>query len=278
MFAAEDLKFAYGPDAPEVLDGVDFYIPQGCFAALIGANAGGKSTLAKLLTGLLLPSAGKVTVAGMDSRAAGGAEWIRQRVGLVFQNPDDQIVATVVEEDVAFGLGNAGLPPADIRRRTDEALRLTGLYEQRLQATHTLSGGQKQQVVLAGVLALCPQGIILDEATARLDTAGRRALLRILLRRREEAGLTALLITHHMEEAVLADQVLVLHQGRIALDGSPADIFSQVERLRTWGLAPPALGELMYTLARSGCPVPAGVYDWETCRDVIYAMLTRAGH
>jgi energy-coupling factor transport system ATP-binding protein len=273
VFKIDGLVFAYPNENIPVLDGIDLHIGRGSFTALIGSNASGKSTLAKHLNALLAPSSGRVLVEGMDSRDPRNTNLIRQKVGLIFQNPDDQMVGSNVEEEVAFGLGNLGFPPEEIRKRVDEALRMAGIYGLRTRAVHTLSGGEKQRVVLAEVLALRPGGIVLDEATAMLDPASRQEWLRVLLDAGRDYHLTVFMITHYMDEALLADRVLVLDKGRIVMDGLPAEIFRQVDGLRKYGLEPPPLQALMHTLAEAGCPVPAGVYDVKNCAEIIGRML-----
>jgi len=215
------------PDAVPALQGVDLEVHAGECVALIGGNGSGKSTLAKHLNALLLPTAGEVRVDGIDTRDPEATWAVRQRVGMVFESPDDQIVAAVVEEDVAFGCENLGLPPAEIRARVDRALRVVGLESMRRHPPHLLSGGQKQRVAIAGVLAMHPRCLILDEATAMLDPQGQREVMDTVLRLCREDGLALLLITHAMDEAVLADRVVVLADGRVALEGPPAGVFSR---------------------------------------------------
>ncbi|MDR1159369.1 MAG: ATP-binding cassette domain-containing protein [Syntrophomonadaceae bacterium] len=273
MFTIDELVFTYPDENVPVLNGISLHISPGSVVALIGPNASGKSTLARHLNALLLPSSGRVLIEGMDSRDPQYTNLIRQRVGLIFQNPDDQMIGSNVEEEVAFGLGNIGVAPEEIRKRSDEALRMAGIYDLRTQSAHTLSGGEKQRVVLAEVLALRPQGIVLDEATAMLDPVIRQEWLQVLLSAGRKYNLTIFMITHHMDEALLADRVLVLDKGRIVLDGSAAEIFSKVDKLREYGLEPPPLQALMYTLAEAGCPVPAEVYGVKNCAEIISRML-----
>jgi energy-coupling factor transport system ATP-binding protein len=269
MFLFDHLHFSYTPGGTEALKGIDCRIAVGSVVAVIGANASGKSTLAKHCNALLRPSAGAAIIAGLDSREARHGETIRRQVGIIFQNPDDQIVTPIVEEDVAFGLGNLGLSPAVIRERVDEALHMTGIYHLRQQPAHLLSGGEKQLAALAGILAPRPQAVVLDEATAMLDPVSRRSWFNLLLQIQQTHHLTVLFTTHHMDEAALAERVLVLDQGQIVMDGPPAEIFGQIEQLRRYGLSAPPIEELLYELELGGCPVSPGVYDVEACADMI---------
>lgn len=227
--------------------------------AIIGPNGSGKSTLARHFNALLLPTRGTVTVNGLSTADPANRWEIRCRVGMVLQNPDNQLVAAVVEEDVAFGPENLGLPPEEVRRRVDRALALVGLGEQRLRPPHSLSGGQKQRLAIAGALAMKPSCLVLDEPTAMLDPAGRREVIQTLLSLNREEGLTVVLVTHFMEEAVLADRVWVLSGGRLVLEGTPAQVFSHREALQKIGLALPGPAELAWRLRNSGWPVPDGI-------------------
>ena len=245
----QNVTFRY-PDSPDpVLKNVDLGVEAGEFIAVLGHNGSGKSTLAKLCNAILVPTEGTVLVKGLDTRDADNLIRVRRTVGMVFQNPDNQIVASVVEDDVAFAPENLGVEPKEIRRRVDEALRRVGMYEFRLHAPHRLSGGQKQRVAIAGVLAMHPEILVLDEPTAMLDPLGRREVLSTVEDLRRATGMTVLLITHHMDECVNADRVVVISDGEIALQGTPGEVFSQVETMRSLGLGVPATTE---TLSVSG--------------------------
>lgn len=252
----EGLCFRYSDQEEMVLRDINLKVKKGEFVVIIGHNGSGKSTLAKHINALLVPSLGKVEVMGMDTRDPAKAWEIRQRVGMVFQNPDNQLVAAVVEEDVAFGPENQGVPTAEIRKRVDEALREVGLYEYRTHGPHLLSGGQKQRVAIAGVLAMRPDCIVLDEATAMLDPRGRQEFMEVVRRLNKQEGKTIIHITHYMEEAVQADRVLVMDQGRIVLEGTPGEVFSKADRLKELGLDVPALTELALKLRKKGVQLP----------------------
>lgn len=242
---------------------INLEIKRGEFVTVIGTNGSGKSTLAKHLNALLLPSKGRVLVKDMDTRDAGRLWDIRQTVGMVFQNPDNQIVATTVEEDVAFGPENLGIPPAEIRRRVDEALAVVDMKEFRQAAPHLLSGGQKQRVAIAGVIAMRPECVVLDEPTAMLDPSGREEVMATVLKLNREEGITVVHITHYMEEAVWSDRVLVMDAGRIILAGEPKEIFSRVEEIKAIGLDVPQVTDLAARLQRDGYPLPAGILTVE---------------
>ncbi len=252
----EGLCFRYSDQEEMVLRDINLKVKKGEFVVIIGHNGSGKSTLAKHINALLVPSLGKVEVMGMDTRDPAKAWEIRQRVGMVFQNPDNQLVAAIVEEDVAFGPENQGVPTAEIRKRVDEALREVGLYEYRTHGPHLLSGGQKQRVAIAGVLAMRPDCIVLDEATAMLDPRGRQEFMEVVRRLNKQEGKTIIHITHYMEEAVQADRVLVMDQGRIVLEGTPGEVFSKADRLKELGLDVPALTELALKLRKKGVQLP----------------------
>lgn len=252
----EGLCFRYSDQEEMVLRDINLKVKKGEFVVIIGHNGSGKSTLAKHINALLVPSLGKVEVMGMDTRDVAKAWEIRQRVGMVFQNPDNQLVAAIVEEDVAFGPENQGVPAAEIRRRVDEALREVGLYEYRTHGPHLLSGGQKQRVAIAGVLAMRPDCIVLDEATAMLDPRGRKELMEVVRRLNKNEGKTIIHITHYMEEAAQADRVLVMDKGRIVLEGTPREVFSKAGRLKELGLDVPALTELAFNLRKKGVRLP----------------------
>ncbi|MGI6264070.1 MAG: energy-coupling factor transporter ATPase [Acutalibacteraceae bacterium] len=275
MLTAQDVRFQYEyPDEPPVLvlDGIDLTVKKGAFVALLGHNGSGKSTLAKHFNALLLPTGGTLLVEDIDTRDEGRLYDIRRKVGMVLQNPDNQLVSTVVEEDVAFGPENLGVEPAEIRRRVDEALRLVGMYDYRRQSPHKLSGGQKQRVAIAGVLAMQPDCLVLDEPTAMLDPQGRREVLDTVCRLNREQGMTVVLITHYMEEAVLADRVVVMDAGRTVMDGTPAQVFTRVDTLKATGLDVPQPTELCDDLRRQGVALPDGILTVEDCVDALAAV------
>ena len=239
ILETRDLVFHYEEDGGLALDGVNLSIEEGSFTAVLGHNGSGKSTLAKHFNAILLPSGGKVYVDSMDTALEDKLFDIRETAGMVFQNPDNQIVATVVEEDVAFACENMGLPPAEIRKRVDEALAAVGMSEFARHAPHLLSGGQKQRVAIAGVLAMRPRCIVMDEPTAMLDPSGRAEVMAAVSRLNKETGMTVVLITHHMDEAAQADRVIVMKGGKVALDGTPRQVFSQVDKLEGLSLTAP---------------------------------------
>ena len=277
MIETESLRFAYPADEGRepvfALRGVDLTIEKGSFVVVLGHNGSGKSTLAKTFNAVLLPAGGKVWVEGMDTLDQDLLLAIRQRVGMVFQNPDNQIVANVVEEDVAFAPENLGVPSEEIRQRVDDALRTVGMYEFVCHAPHLLSGGQKQRIAIAGVLAMEPKCIVLDEATAMLDPVGRKEVLSTVHRLNREKGITVVLITHHMNEAEEADRVIVMDDGKVAMDGTPAEVFTQVSGLRHMGLTVPDTVDLLDRLRRCGMDVPLDALTVEACADVIAAAL-----
>lgn len=279
ILKAERVTFSYNDETglPPVLDGVSLSVEEGQFVAVLGRNGSGKSTLAKHFNAVLLPRSGDVWVNGLNTRDGESLLAIRQTVGMVFQNPDNQIVATVVEEDVAFALENIGTPPAEIRERVDWALRAVNLYDCRENAPHQLSGGQKQRVAIAGVLAMRPRCIVLDEPTAMLDPKGRDEVLRALRELNREYGITVILITHCMEEAALCDRVLVLDAGRILMDGRPEKVFEQVGRLRAVHLDVPRVTELLHELKRKGYPVRGDVITEEGAVRELRGLLERKG-
>lgn len=244
------------------IDDVSFTVKKGSFTAVIGQNGSGKSTLAKNINGLLVPTAGKIYVDGLDTADPENIWKVRQRVAMVFQNPDNQIVSSVVEDDVAFGLENLGVDPQEIRQRVDDALRSVEMYEFRRKAPHLLSGGQKQRVAIAGAVAMEPECIVFDEPTAMLDPRGRREVLNVI-RRLNEKGITALLITHFMEEAAQADQVVVLDQGKVKMTGSPLEIFRRAEELKALSLGVPPAVDLAYRLRQRGVEVPQDLLEIE---------------
>ena len=274
MLRTENLTYSY-PAGEEneqptlALDGVTLAIERGSFTVILGHNGSGKSTLAKTFNAVLLPSGGRVYVDGMDTTDEKLLLEIRRRVGMVFQNPDNQIVANVVEEDVAFAPENLGVPTEEIRRRVDDALRTAGMEKFAKHAPHLLSGGQKQRIAIAGVLAMRPQCIVLDEATAMLDPIGRSEVISTIERLNHDEGITVVLITHHMNEAEHADRVIVMNEGRVAMDGAPRDVFAQVERLRAIGLTVPDTVELLYELRGAGCDLPLTAITVDECADAI---------
>ena len=273
MLTAKDIRFRYDPERPQyAVNGASVAVRKGEFVAVLGANGCGKSTLAKHFNAILLPESGTVTVEDMDTRDESRLYDIRQKVGMVFQNPDNQIVATVVEEDVAFALENLGVPTQEMRARIDEAMRLAGIWEKRESAPHKLSGGQKQRVAIAGVIAMRPDCLVLDEATAMLDPRGRAAVMETI-RHLRDAGITIIAITHYMEEAAQADRVLVMSRGRIVLEGTPGEVFSETERLHRYHLDVPQAAELRDELAREGIDLPKGAITPEACAAALYELL-----
>ena len=277
IIRAERLHYSYPGDEQETLHGIDLEIEEGSFVAVLGHNGSGKSTLAKLMNAILLPSSGKVYVDGIDTADEERLLDIRRTVGMVFQNPDNQIVANVVEDDVAFAPENLGVPSEEIRRRVDEALKTVGMYEYRLHAPHLLSGGQKQRVAIAGVLAMQPRCVVLDEPTAMRDPVGRREVVATVTRLCREKGMTVVLITHHMSECVGADRLIVMSEGAIVADGSPREVFSQVELLRSEGLSVPATTELIYSLRQEGFDLPLEALTVGECADAVMAAIKKAG-
>lgn len=277
IIQTENLSFTYpateGQLALPVFENLDLEIDEGSFTAIIGPNGCGKSTLAKHFNAVLLPSGGKVWVNGLDTANEEKLLEIRREIGMVFQNPDNQIVANVVEEDVAFAPENLGVPSPEIRKRVDEALKTVGMYEFREHAPHLLSGGQKQRIAIAGVLAMQPRCIVLDEPTAMLDPRGREEVVSTITRLNREQGITVVLITHHMREAVGADRVIVMHEGGILTDGSPREVFSQVELLRKAGLDVPQTTDLLYSLRAAGWDVPLDALTVEECAAAIAAAM-----
>ena len=277
MIELKDVTFAYpaeeGKQTKNALDGVTLSIEKGSFVAVLGHNGSGKSTLAKTMNAILLPASGQVLVEGMDTKDEGNLLAIRQRVGMVFQNPDNQIVANVVEEDVAFGPENLGIAAPEIRHRVDNALKQVGMYEYREHAPHLLSGGQKQRIAIAGIIAMEPRCIVLDEPTAMLDPRGRREVIDTVSRLNREKGITVVLITHHMDEAAKADRVVVLDKGKVAADGTPRQVFSQVELLHGIGLASPETVELCWELNRQGYSLPLDALEPEECAQALYDLV-----
>ena len=272
IIKTDNLHFTYQGDEKETLHGVNLEIEEGTFVAILGHNGSGKSTLAKLFNGILLPTEGRVLVDGIDTTHEDKLLQVRAAV-MVFQNPDNQIVANVVEDDVAFAPENLGVDPAEIRRRVDAALKTVGMYEYRLHAPHLLSGGQKQRVAIAGVLTMQPKCIVLDEPTAMLDPVGRREVVSTVTRLCREEGITVVLITHHMSECVGADRLVVMSEGNVIADGTPREVFSQVELLRSEGLSVPTTTELIYDLDAAGWSLPLSALTVDECADAIAAAL-----
>ena len=273
----EHISFTYpeeeGRETFAALDGVTLDIEAGSFVAVLGHNGSGKSTLAKHMNAVLLPTGGKVYVDGMDTWDEEVLLEIRRRVGMVFQNPDNQIVANVVEEDVAFGPENLGVPPEEIRRRVDAALKAVGMESFLLHAPHNLSGGQKQRIAIAGIIAMEPKCIVLDESTAMLDPSGRREVLDTVRRLNREKGITIVLITHHMNEAAMADRVVVMDDGHVVMDGKPREILTRMEDLRAIGLDVPHTVELLHGLREDGFDVPLDALTVEECADAVCSAL-----
>ncbi len=276
MITAQGVIFQY--DNPEeaprlVLEGIDLSIEKGSFVALLGHNGSGKSTLAKHFNAMLLPTGGRVLVEGIDTAEEEQKYEIRRMVGMVLQNPDNQLVSTIVEEDVAFGPENLGVPPEEIRRRVDDALRAVDMYDYREHAPDKLSGGQKQRVAIAGILAMQPDCIVLDEPTAMLDPKGRREVLDTIHRLNRERGMTVVLITHYMDEAAGADRVVVMDEGRILMDAAPRQVFARVEELRAVELDVPQPTELCHLLRKAGVPLPEDVLTVEECVSALSLLL-----
>ena len=273
----ENLTYAYpamdGKAEIPVFEEFNLTVEEGSFVAVLGRNGCGKSTLARHFNAIHLPLGGTVWVNGMDTRMEENLIPIRRTVGMVFQNPDNQIVANVVEEDVAFAPENLGVAPEEIRRRVDESLRQVGMYEYREHAPHLLSGGQKQRVAIAGVIAMRPRCIVLDEPTAMLDPRGRREVMEIVANLNETAGITVILITHHMDEAALAQRVVVLDGGKVAADGAPQAVFSQVELLHRLGLTAPETVELCWQLNQAGYDLPLTAISMEDCAQALCRWL-----
>ena len=273
----EHLKFSYDAQSESggvtVFDDLNLSIEEGSFVAVLGHNGCGKSTLAKHFNAVLLPEGGSVHVFGMDTSDESLLVDIRRTVGMVFQNPDNQMVANVVEEDVAFAPENLGVPSEEIRRRVDEALKLVGMYDYRLHAPHLLSGGQKQRVAIAGVIAMRPRCIVLDEPTAMLDPHGREEVISTIERLNREMGITVVLITHHMTEAIRAQRVIVMDAGRILADGTPKEVFPQVELLESVGLTVPATTTVLYALNQAGFDLPLDALSTEECAQVLLAAI-----
>ena len=269
----ENVHFTYPGDETESLCGIDLEIEEGSFVAVLGHNGSGKSTLAKHMNAILVPSEGKVTVNGIDTADEERLIDIRRSVGMVFQNPDNQIVANVVEDDVAFAPENLGVPPTEIRQRVDAALKQVGMFEYREHAPHLLSGGQKQRVAIAGVIAMEPKIIVLDEPTAMLDPIGREEVISTVTRLCREKGMTVVLITHHMDECVGADRLIVMSNGSIIADGVPAEVFADIELMEREGLTVPETTRLLYDLKQRGMDLPLTALDVDACAKEIVKQL-----
>ncbi len=278
IIKTENLTYAYHDENGNshfALNGIDLSIGRGEFVAVLGHNGSGKSTLAGHFNAIRLPTGGKVYVDQMDTADESKLYDIRKTCAMVFQNPDNQIVATVVEEDVAFALENMGLPPMEIRRRVDEALKAVGMYEYRGHAPHKLSGGQKQRVAIAGVIAMMPRCVVFDEPTAMLDPTGRKEVMRVIRQLNQHFGITVILITHHMDEAVQAGRVVVMHKGKVLMDGVPREIFTRVDELRRASLTVPQTIEVLYDLRQqTGADLPIGAMSVEECADILQRYLT----
>lgn len=270
---ARGVEFAYSPEEENVINGIDLKIEKGTYVAILGHNGCGKSTLAKLLCGILAPTEGQILVDGINTADDERSFEIRKKCGMVFQNPDNQLVASVVEEDIAFAPENLGLPREEIRRRVDKALETVDMTEYAKHATYKLSGGQKQRIAIAGILAMSPECIVFDEATAMLDPNGRKEIVAAMKRLNKEIGITVITITHYMNEAIEADRIIVMNRGEIIGDGTPDEIFSQVETLHEVSLAVPQVTELMYLLEKDGYKLPRGVLHAMDAADVLEAFI-----
>ena len=278
IIETKDLHFSYTDAegvAPIVLDGVSLNIEKGSFVAVLGHNGSGKSTMAKHLNAILLPTGGAVYVRGLDTVQEEHLLDIRRTVGMVFQNPDNQIVANVVEEDVAFAPENLGVPSEEIRQRVDDALKAVGMYEFREHAPHLLSGGQKQRIAIAGVIAMQPECIVLDEPTAMLDPIGRADVMRTIKELNRTKGVTVVIITHHMDEAAQADRLVVMARGKVVADGTPKEVFQDVEGLKRVGLCVPETTELLWQLRQAGLDVPLDALSDEECAEALYNLLKK---
>lgn len=272
----DNVSFAYDSGEEQPIRAVNDFslaVPEGQFMAILGHNGCGKSTVAKLVNGILVPTKGKVTVAGMDTSDEDKTVDIRRNVGMVFQNPDNQIVATIVEDDVAFGPENLGVEPSEIRKAVDAALKAVGMYEFRKREPHRLSGGQKQRVAIAGVIAMNTKCIVMDEPTAMLDPQGRKEVIDTVMKLNKEFGITVILITHFMDEAVKADRVVVMDDGCIALDSTPKQVFKNVEKIKALGLDVPQATELVYRLRKRGMKLPDDILDENECAEAVLKLL-----
>lgn len=279
IVTSKELHFHYNNDyddkqpVKEVLKGLNIDIKKGEFVAVLGHNGSGKSTFAKHLNGILLPCSGKVYVAGIDTADDERLFELRQHAGMVFQNPDNQIVSSIVEEDVAFALENLGVPYEEMRQRVDDALKAVQMYEYRKHSPSQLSGGQKQRVAIAGIIAMRPDCIILDEPTAMLDPQGRKEVLKTIRRLNKENGITIVLITHYMDEAAKSDRVIVMDSGKVVFDDVPKEVFSHVEQLKAIGLDVPQTTELAYLLRQNGIDIDSHIISEEECIDALEKLL-----
>ena len=279
IILAENVEFSYpadpesGEEAALILKDVSMTIKKGEFVAVLGHNGSGKSTIAKHMNAILIPNKGKVYSNGIDTADEARIFDIRQHIGMVFQNPDNQIVATIVEEDVAFALENMGVPQEEMRKRVDDALKSVNMYEYREHSPSQLSGGQKQRVAIAGIIAMRPDCIVMDEPTAMLDPNGRKEVMKTIRRLNKDYGITIVLITHYMDEAALADRIIVMDSGKIVMEGIPKDIFSQVEKMKSLGLDVPQVTELMYMLKNDGFSADTHIISEEECADALYKLL-----
>lgn len=276
IIRTENLTYSYASpeeELPPVLDEIDLVIESGSFVSILGHNGSGKSTLAKQFNAILLPEGGKVYIDGMDTLDEELVIKVRRRVGLIFQNPDNQIVSNVVEEDVAFAPENLGVEPSEIRRRVDSALAMVNMQDYKNHAPHRLSGGQKQRVAIAGVLAMQPKCIVLDEPTAMLDPVGRSEVIDTITGLSRNQGITIVLITHHMSETVGADRLIVMNEGKISLDGTPREIFTRVEHLKALGLSVPDSTELIWRLRQEGLNLPPDALTPDECASILYNEL-----
>lgn len=270
---AQNVHYSYEEELSEAVRGVSLQVYKGEFLCILGHNGSGKSTLAKLLNGLFTPTAGSVTVCGMDTKDEDKQLDIRKSAGMVFQNPDNQLVATIVEEDVAFGPENLGVPQPELRKRVDDALAAVNMSEFARSSPHKLSGGQKQRIAIAGVLAMQPEIMIMDEPTAMLDPMGRREVINTVMRLNREQGITVVLITHFMEEAALADRLIIMHEGRINLEGAPRDVLIQIDKLKELSLEAPEAAYMAYRLNKEGIPVDKRVLSVKELADEIWPYL-----
>ncbi len=279
LISIQDVRFAYaadedGKEAAEVLKGISLEIGKGELVAVLGHNGSGKSTLAKLLNAILLPTSGKVLVDGMDTADEAHLLDVRQRVGMVFQNPDNQIVATIVEEDVAFALENMGVDPEEMRERVDEALKAVKMYDFREHAPHQLSGGQKQRVAIAGIIAMRPDCIVLDEPTAMLDPQGRKEVMKTIKRLNDKYGITVILITHEMDEAAQCQRIVVIDHGTVLMDDIPQKVFARVDEMKEIGLDVPQATELVHLLRQAGYDLDPEIITEEACIDALAKLFT----
>ncbi len=271
---SENLCFRYEDDGANVLDNVSLEFEHGEMTAVLGHNGCGKSTFAKHLNAILLPEGGKVYIDGIDTKDENRLYDIRQRVGMVFQNPDNQIVSSIVEEDVAFALENLGVEPSEIRKRVDEALKAVEMYKYRMHSPHQLSGGQKQRVAIAGIIAMRPECIVLDEPTAMLDPNGRKEVMRTITELNQKYGITIILITHYMEEAAMCGRIIVMDKGKVLMDDKPEEVFSRVEELKAVGLDVPQATELIYELNRYGFDLDTHIINEDECAEALIKLLS----